>query len=377
MRSSGRIPKQIPILLIGSDLDGRVFSEHTSTVLLSLHGAGILSRHKLSPEQELVLRWPEKNRETEIRVVGHLGEQSGKHTYGVAFFDENLNFWEIDFPPVSSSEMELGVLALVCIICNTLEKIDDSSVEADVCASNESVLRSCKRCGTATLWKPALSVIPQQSASPDDAQLPLFSAPSTPAPSPAPPSISAPALQLSPAPPPVPLAAPPSFYAQSYSSVPDHLSPSESPASPSSAVSSEDRSEPGAPVSGSQWTSPQSKNRTAVLTMSPPAPDKPAFPRINRRKHPRVKVSYSACIRHSDRGEDIVACEDMSKGGLRFKSPKKYYVQTLIEIAVPYQKGQPAIFVPGQIVFVEELPEQRLFRYGVQYLKATRARDNF
>src|SRR5882724_5737252 len=252
MRSSGRIPKQIPILLIGSDLDGRVFSEHTSTVLLSLHGAGILSRHKLSPEQELVLRWPEKNRETEIRVVGHLGEQSGKHTYGVAFFDENLNFWEIDFPPVSSSEMELGVLALVCIICNTLEKIDDSSVEADVCASNESVLRSCKRCGTATLWKPALSVIPQQAASPDDTQLPLFSAPSTPAPSPAPPSISAPALQPSPTPPPVPPPAPPSFYAQSYSSVPDHLSPSESPAAPSSAVSSEDRSEPGAPVSGSQ-----------------------------------------------------------------------------------------------------------------------------
>jgi len=356
MRSSGRIPKQIPILLIGSDLDGRVFSEHTSTVLLSLHGAGILSRHKLSPEQELVLRWPEKNRETEIRVVGHLGEQSGQHTYGVAFFDENLNFWEIDFPPVSSSEMELGVLALVCIICNTLEKIDDSSVEADVCASNGSVLRSCKRCGTATLWKPALSVIPQQAASPDDAQLPLFSAPS-----PAPPSISAPALQLSPAPPPVPLAAPPSFYAQSYSSVQDHLSPSESPASPSSAVSPEDRSEP----------------HTAVLTLSPPAPENPAFPRINRRKHPRVKVSYSACIRHSDRGEDIVACEDMSKGGLRFKSPKKYYSQTLIEVAVPYQKGQPAIFVPGQIVFVEELPEQRLFRYGVQYLKATRARDNF
>ena len=111
--------------------------------------------------------------------------------------------------------------------------------------------------------------------------------------------------------------------------------------------------------------------------MAPPAPENPAFPRANRRKHPRVKVSYSACIRHSDRGEDIVACEDMSKGGLRFKSPKKYYAQTLIDVAVPYQKGQPAIFVPGQIVFVEELPEQRLFRYGVQYLKPARARDNF
>jgi hypothetical protein len=67
----------------------------------------------------------------------------------------------------------------------------------------------------------------------------------------------------------------------------------------------------------------------------------------------------------------------MSKGGLRFKSPKHYYAQSLIEVAVPYQPGQPAIFVTAQIVFVEELPEQRLFRYGVQYLKPTKSRDYF
>jgi len=371
MRSSGRIPKQTPILLIGSDLDGRVFSEHTTTVLLSLHGAGILSRHKLSPEQELVLRWTEKNKEAEIRVVGHLGSQSGKHTYGVAFFDKNLNFWEIDFPPVSASEKELGVLTVVCSICNTLERIDDTSVEADVCATNDGVLRSCKLCGTATLWKPALGSTNQQSIPPESPQLQLFSAsaapPSTPIPAPASNFIPAPPAPA-PTPPPVPPAAPPSFYAQSYSSVQDHLSPSESAVSPASPV----RPEPGS-VSPDDRGGP----RTAVLTMSPPAPDIPAFPRANRRKHPRVKVSYSACIRYSDRGEDIVACEDMSKGGLRFKSPKEYYPQSLIEVAVPYQKGQPAIFVSGQIVFVEELPEQRLFRYGVQYLKATRARDNF
>jgi hypothetical protein len=400
VRSSARIPKEIPILLIGSDLDGRVFSEHTTTVLLSLHGAGLLSRHKLSPEQELVLRWTEKNKEAEIRVVGHLGAQSGQHTYGVAFFDQNLNFWEIDFPPVSAIEKELGLFSLVCSSCNTLEKIDDTSVEADVCATNDGVLRSCKRCGSTTLWKPVLSVMNQQYVLPESVQLQLFSAPA--APPPAPPSVlrsdQNPALSpnsiLEPAtpsaPPPDAPVAPPSFYAQSYSSLQDHLSLSQSTASPAPPappaplvypeprrVSPDDQSEPGAPVSGVRWTPPESKNRTAVLTLSPPAPEKPAFPRANRRKHPRVKVTYSACIRHPDRGEDVVACEDMSKGGLRFKSPKKYYIQSLIDVAVPYQKGQPAIFVPGQIVFVEELPEQRLFRYGVQYLKPTKPRDSF
>ena len=352
MRSSGRIPKQIPILLIGSDLDGRVFSEPTTTVLLSLHGAGILSRHKLSPEQELVLRWPEKNREAEIRVVGHLGEQSGQHTYGVAFFDPHLNFWQIDFPPINPSEMELGLLSIICSSCNTLERIDDASIEADVCATNESVIRLCKHCGTTTLWKPGQSAINQKPVATETSQMPLFSASAAPLSTPtlAPSSNPIPAPAPPPALAPVPPAAPTSFYAQSHSSAKN--------TAPSPSTS-------------------QSAQRAAVLTLSPPAHDKPAAPRANRRKHPRVKVNYSACIRHPERGDDVVQCEDMSKGGLRFKSRTHYYPQALIEVAVPYEKGQPAIFVHAQIVFVEELPEQRLFRYGVQYLKATKTREYF
>ncbi len=362
MRSSGRIPKQIPILLIGSDLGGRVFSEHTTTVLLSLHGAGILSRHKLSPEQELILRWTEKNTEAEIRVVGHIGEQSGRHTYGVAFFDPHLNFWGIDFPPVSPLEKELGLLSLVCSSCNTLEKVDDSSFEADICAANEGVLRYCKRCGSSTLWKPLHPVTNQQSASVKDAQLPLFSPSPTPPPAQAPaaPSNSIPAPAALPLTPPAPPAPPPSFYAQSHNSACDS-DPSQSPAYPVLPARPDPVGEPQA----------------AVLTLSPPVPETSPAPPINRRKHPRVQVSYSACIRHPQRGDDIVTCEDMSKGGLRFKSRQKYYTQSLIEVAVPYQPGQPAIFVPARIVFVEPLPEQSLFRCGVQYLKSTKPRDHF
>jgi len=113
-----------------------------------------------------------------------------------------------------------------------------------------------------------------------------------------------------------------------------------------------------------------------VLTMAPPA-KQPRPNGVERRKHPRVKVTYSACVRHPQRGDDVVLCEDMSKGGLRFKSRKQYYAQSLIEIAAPYQPGQPAIFVPAQIVYVEALPEQQLYRYGVQYLKPTKIRDSF
>ena len=362
MRSSGRIPKEIPILLIGSDLDGRVFSEHTTTVLLSLHGAGIVSKHKLSPEQELVLRWTDKNKESEIRVVGHLGSQDGIYTYGVAFFDPHINFWEIDFPPVSALEKELGLISLVCNSCKTLEKVEDTSFEADVCATNEGVLRYCKRCGSSTLWKPVLGVTHQESVSSKTAQLSLFSAAAAPpAPIPSSASNSIPAPAASPISPPVPAAPPPSFYAQSQGSSQDSTS------SQSTVFSV------GPDPVGDLDREPL----TAVLTMSPPLPEKPAAPPANRRKHPRVRVTYSACIRHPEREDDIVACEDMSKGGLRFKSHTRYHVQSLIEVAVPYAPGQPAIFVSAKIAFVEELPEQRLFRCGVQYLKFAKPRDNF
>ncbi len=379
MRSSARIPKEIPILLIGSDLDGRMFSERATTVLLSLHGAGVLSRHKLSPEQELILRWPDKNKETDIRVVGHIGEQSGRHTYGVAFFDFNLNFWEIDFPPITDRDRDLGFISLACTSCNALEKIDDASVEADVCATNESVLRSCKRCGAATLWKPAAPIQPltaiQQPAPAESAQLPLFSVPAPPPPTQTP----APSANSQSAPPSVTTVQPalsvpkPSFYAQLPAA---SLSPSNFRAGRPDLVGD---------VPAGLVDDSSAAPLATVLTMAPPSPDPSApapqnpssAPRANRRQHPRVKVSYSACVRHPERGEDVVACEDMSKGGLRFKSSKRYYPQSLIDVAVPYQPGQPAIFVPAQIVFAEELPEQRLFRYGVQYLKATRPRDSF
>src|SRR5260370_12331874 len=291
------------MLLIGRHWDGRGCSEATKTVVLCQHGASIVSRHKLSPEQELILRLPERHKEAVICVIGQMGCQNGSYTYGVEFCDPNLNFWEIEFPPLAPEEIEAGLLSLVCSSCKTLEKINGTGIEADVCAANDGVLRFCKRCGTSTLWRPVLTVMNQESASAEAEPFPLSSAPGIPA---------------SPQPP-----APPG----------------------------------------------------AVLTLSPHALANSPAPRAQRRKHSRVKVTYSACIRNPEGGDDIVTCQNMSKAGLCFKSSKQYSAQCLIEVAVPYAPGQPAIFVPGQIVFVEELPEQRLFCCGVQYIKPSKPRD--
>jgi hypothetical protein len=47
VRRSGRIKKEIAILLLGTDTQGHVFAEETKTGTLSLHGAGIVSDLKL------------------------------------------------------------------------------------------------------------------------------------------------------------------------------------------------------------------------------------------------------------------------------------------------------------------------------------------
>lgn len=82
-------------------------------------------------------------------------------------------------------------------------------------------------------------------------------------------------------------------------------------------------------------------------------------------------------MRHAERGEEFVQCEDISRGGLRFKSTSRYVEQTFIEVAAPYSSGQAAIFVTARIVYVQELPEQNLFRYGAQYLSSDKPRGAF
>ena len=341
MRRSGRIPKQIPILLIGTDLDGKIFSEPTKTVLLSLHGAGIVSKYKLSPEQELVLRWTERNKEVEIRVVGQIGADSGRYTYGVAFPDSVQNFWEMDFPDVSAIERDLGLLSLACSSCKTVERVEDEGIEADVCVTNGFVVRFCKNCSSSTAWKPV------QPGSLEAAHSQRVHAPA-------------------------PRVAPANSSAYSPEPVADLIPGGPGLMSEAAASAEHARISP-LPHSASA-SSPSPAN--SVLTLTAPA-EKSASPQVNRRKYPRVKVNYHALVRYPGRAEDVVQCEDVSRGGLRFKSPHRYFEKALIEVAAPYSPGQTAIFVTAQIVYVQELPEQKLYRYGVAYVKSVRPRDSF
>jgi len=293
VRRSSRIPKEIAILLTGSDIEGKVFSEQAKTVLLSRHGAGIVSRYKLSAEQELILRRLDTNKETEVRLVGQIGVEGEVYTYGVAFLDSTNNFWGVKFPAPSEEERQTQVVSLECGSCRARETVEQSDLESDVYRINEGIVRFCKNCGSSTFWK---------RGSEDAEETPVL-------------------VEM----------------VQSRSM---------------------------------GWVDENEEEPTAapVAVAAPPEPA-PAARRENRRKHVRTKVNFQACVRSFAHGDDIVNCEDVSRGGLCFKSRKPYTEKFKIEVAAPYSPGMQNFFTPAEIVHVQELKDQKKFRCGVAYLK--------
>src|SRR6266481_6235378 len=67
--------------------------------------------------------------------------------------------------------------------------------------------------------------------------------------------------------------------------------------------------------------------------------------------------------------EEIAVCEDLSKGGLSFRSRNQYPEGSRVEVAVPFTPGTGAIFVPIRIVFSQAIPTAGLYRHGAAYIK--------
>lgn len=149
VRRSGRIKKEVPILLLGTDTSWRVFAEETLTVVLSRHGAGIISTQRLAPDEILTLRLLGTSKEAEVRLVGQMGQETRGYTYGLAFVNPNLDFWQMEFPPPSSWSPEIDE-PLECSLCHTRELVHQSEIEADVYA-----IAKGSSCGTSTLWRHA------------------------------------------------------------------------------------------------------------------------------------------------------------------------------------------------------------------------------
>ena len=393
------------IVLLGTDTAGKVVFEQTKTVVLSRHGAGVVSRYRFSPDELLTLSLPSSAKETEIRLVGQMGGEPGRYIYGVAFVDADPHFWPMEFPEPESFESASPPLLLECSLCHTQQLIEQHEIEEDVYAVNEYILRPCEPCGTSTPWKKAQVRLPTAAA--------------------APPKTFQTSLEISPdfRPAGVPFAngnparagvtsaqgsapsssgfAPGSPAASHGESFELGLSVSPASTAESSLYSGASTLSEFAPLTDLQLNAAQASPAVAgsasTAVLSPPAhaaaPSVPqvAPPRdavsgsasrggatreldangrpVNKRRNVRIRVSFAACVRHSAHADEVVECENVSKGGVCFHSLRQYPPDSLIEIAAPFSPGETALFIRARVKRIEGLSGGLVFRYGVEYVK--------
>jgi hypothetical protein len=350
MRRSGRVFQSVPILLIGSDAEGRMFSEETHTVVLSLHGAGIVSNYKLVAEQEMILRSVESNCEAEIRVVGEIGSEEGRFAYGVAFLDGDLDFWKIDFPaPPPPAERPLE-LVLACGSCEETVTLLNGDYEFDVCAIHGGLVRYCTNCGYATVWKRPESAGVRRSVAPKLGRT----------------------LE-----PPQRTAVVVEHEGLELEEQEDLTQPFAGYVGPLGTVRVEPRAERAElRVEERAEKRVEARRESETRAVNTPAATTAVE---DRRARVRAKVNYFACVRSAAFGKDVVSCIDMSRGGLGFRTKNAYLLSTEVTVAVPFSLDSPdapAIYVPARVVNIAELPEQKMFRCGVAFLPiaGTRAR---
>jgi hypothetical protein len=321
VRRSGRIAKEIRILLLGMDINGTVFSEETQTVTLSRHGAGIISKHKLATDGLLIMRFLGGSTETAIRLVGQLGQDARGFVYGVAFVDEEEDFWELKFPPPPTWGVDLDG-PMQCESCKQCEIVDQSEVEADVYALSESILRYCIYCGTPTLWRRAPDAVVTANLAP--------------------------------------------------------VSSGAAGRTPRQSLTGASMQRGSGPNRIAQGARPRLAGAELLVNEELPAPALPpaasavVAKAANRRRDVRTRVNLSACVRYEE-SEEIVECANLSKRGFGFRSRKQYLVGSEILVAVPFYPGTPPAFVTGSVRHVTALPNHN-YQYGVMYVGAA-ARD--
>ena len=94
----------------------------------------------------------------------------------------------------------------------------------------------------------------------------------------------------------------------------------------------------------------------------------------NTRQHPRVDLGVKAAVRTSLLGEEVVATENVSRGGFVFKSSRAYTKGMSVEASVPYMPGGVNIYTPARIVRVMDLPQENVKVIAAAYIPVHKGR---
>ncbi len=108
---------------------------------------------------------------------------------------------------------------------------------------------------------------------------------------------------------------------------------------------------------------PEEQEKKPAVIEPAPAPRRTR----NDRKHVRLDLKVGVCIRAPQYGEEVATTVNVSRGGFRFRSPRRYHEGWLIEAALPYSQTAANIFAAARIVYAAAEADG-LNVYGVQYV---------
>jgi len=271
-RRSDRIAMSIPIRVTGKDEWGADFMSETRTVTLSRHGATIILKQGLKPDQDLKIMLAKRSKEAVFRVVGRIGGESDGFVYGVAQLNTEVDLWGIGFPPTSDDKRVVGRLLMECSQCKYQEVAYMNELEVQVFQANQELTRPCAKCRKATLWR-------------------------------------------------------------------------------------------GARAEGASAASSPATGVAAAEAATGPQPTT-----LGKRRNTRVNTRLLACVRQAGFSDEVVMTENMSRGGLCFRSSKAYVSGSPIEVAVPFAAGGANIFVPARVAHVMHKETDKVYRIGVAYM---------
>lgn len=118
-----------------------------------------------------------------------------------------------------------------------------------------------------------------------------------------------------------------------------------------------------------ETVAPPGREAAAAAGLEAGLPPAPELRTRNDRRHVRLDLKVTACVRHPESGEEVVPTKNVSRGGFRFASRAHYPVGSVIEAALPFTRDAANIFAPGRVVYAGQAPEEAgVFVYGVAYL---------
>ncbi|HEV2350733.1 MAG TPA: PilZ domain-containing protein [Terriglobia bacterium] len=151
-RRSERLPKEIPIRVIGFALEKNEFSEDTTTVAISREGARIKLKQKVAPHSTVRIINLENYNEADFRVVGPSSLEGREASeWGVEYVELARNIWGIEIPAVKIPVDDPGAL-LECRVCHQQDRHVLSPMEAEAMNSAGILALNCDKCNKLTYW---------------------------------------------------------------------------------------------------------------------------------------------------------------------------------------------------------------------------------